>query len=317
MKRRALALAVLVAGSMLAGCALFQVAKRPASDVTVPRSPERVARGAYLVNHVGACFACHSPLDAATHQPLAGQTGAGGRRFGREEGLPGNIYATNLTPDPETGLGNWSDGEIIRAVREGVSKDGHALFPIMPYPNYRQMSDADVQDVVAFLRTLEPIKNEIPPRELDFPVNMIVNAMPKPLTAAVPPPPSAKDDIVARGKYVTAMASCAECHTPQTPRGPDKQRFMAGGFPFTSEGQTVWMPNITADQETGLGGWTDQQVEAAIRFGQRPDGRQLSLVMPWANYNGMSPEDMQSMIAYLRTVKAIKSAPRQPEAASH
>jgi mono/diheme cytochrome c family protein len=317
MKRRALALGFVVASSLLAGCALFQAATRPADEIVVQRTPERVARGAYLVKHVGVCFACHSPLDKATHMPLAGQMGAGGRRFGREEGLPGNLYATNLTPDPETGLGNWTDGEIIRAVREGVSKDGHALFPLMPYPNYRQMSDADVQDIVAYLRTIPAVKNPVPKRELDFPVNLIVNTIPKPLTAAVPPAPSPQGDPVARGKYVAAMASCMECHTPQTPRGPDKARFMAGGFPFVSEGHTVWMPNITPDKETGVGSWTDAQIASAIRFGQRPDGRQLSPVMPWPFYNGMAPEDAAAVAAYLRTIPPLKSVPRKPEAAKH
>ena len=110
------------------GCALVKASSRPAPDLKVEITPAKVARGKYLANHVNACLACHSPLTEA-HLPKPGMVGAGGRLFGREDGLPGNIYATNLTPDPETGLGTWTGGEVARAVREGVGTDGHALFP--------------------------------------------------------------------------------------------------------------------------------------------------------------------------------------------
>jgi mono/diheme cytochrome c family protein len=315
MQRRFIALglaAIAAAGTVISGCSLFQAAKRPAEEITIQRTPERVARGSYLANHVMACFGCHSPLDANTHMPLPNMTGAGGRGFTRDEGLPGNIFSTNLTPDPETGLGTWTDGEILRAMREGVSKDGHALFPIMPYPNYRGMSDADAQAIVAYLRTLAPVKNAITPRQLDFPVSMIVNVIPKPVEGPVAPPPTAKENAVGRGAYVAKMASCIECHTPQTPQGPDKSKLFAGGYPFVVDGHTFWMPNLTSDKETGLGGFTDRQVEDAIRYGQCPNGGMLSPVMPWPIYNGMNQEDMGALIAFLRTLPPIKSPPEPP-----
>jgi mono/diheme cytochrome c family protein len=312
MPRRFIALglaAIATAGTMISGCAMFQAAKRPPEDLTIQRTPERVARGSYLVNHVMACFGCHSQVDANTHAPLPGMAGAGGRGFTRDEGLPGNIFSTNLTPDPETGLGSWTDGEILRAMREGVSKDGHALFPLMPYPNYRQMSDEDAQAIVAYLRTLKPVRNPVPARQLDFPVSLIVNVIPKQVEGPVAPPPSAQADKVGHGRYVATMASCVECHTPQTPQGPDKSKLFAGGYPFPVDGKTYWMPNLTSDKETGLGNWTDAQIEGAVRYGQCPQGGQLSAVMPWPIYNGMSQEDMASLIAFLRTVPPIKSPP--------
>lgn len=312
MQRRFIALglaAVAAAGTVISGCSLFQAAKRAPDEITVQRTPERVKRGEYLVNHQMACFVCHSQLDANTHMPLPGLLAAGGRGFTREDGLPGNIFSTNLTPDAETGLGTWTDGEVLRAMREGVSKDGHALFPIMPYPNYRQMSDEDAQAIVAYLRTLKPVKNPVRKRELDFPVNLIVNVIPKPVEGPVAPPPSAQQDAVARGAYVAKMASCIECHTPQTPKGPDKSKLFAGGYKFSDEGHSFWMPNLTSDKETGLGKWSDAQIEAAVRYGQCPDGGRLSPVMPWTAYNGMSQEDMSSLIAFLRTLPPIKSDP--------
>jgi mono/diheme cytochrome c family protein len=308
--------AIAAIGASVAGCSLFQAAKRPAAEMTVASTPERVARGSYLVNHVTACFACHSTLDAESHMPLAGLKGAGGRAFSHSEGLPGSIVATNLTPDARTGLGTWTDGEVIRAVREGVSKDGHALFPIMPYPGYRAMSDDDAYAIVAYLRTLAPVAHETAARTLDFPLNLIVNTIPKPLDGPVAPAPSAKADKLAHGRYVMQLASCAECHTPRAGGGPDKSKLLGGGYPFPEGEHVFWMPNLTPDAETGLGKWTDAQIEAAVRYGSRPDGGRLSPVMPWPYYNGMSREDMDSLIAYLRTVPAVTSPPA-PAKAQH
>lgn len=288
---------------LASGCALVKAKSRPAPEMKVEITPEKVKRGAYLTNHRNACVACHSPLNEM-HLPQAGQLGAGGRKFSREDGLPGNLYATNLTPDKETGLGNWTDGEIARAVREGVSKDGHALFPLMPYPNYREMSDEDLEAIIAYLRSLPPIKNEVKKSELDFPLSVIVNTIPQPLEGPVGPPPK---DLVARGAYVAKMASCAECHTPMEKGKFDEAKYLAGGHEFKDAGKVFKMPNLTPDKETGLGGWTDKQIEAAVRFGQRPDGKMLSPVMPWASYNKLDQEDMKALVAYLRTVKPVKT----------
>lgn len=289
----------------LGGCSLFRASVGPAADIQIPRTPERVARGAYLANHVMACVACHSPLTAAgTPQP--GMFGAGGRLFGKKNGLPGAIYSSNLTPDMATGLGNWSDGEVLRAIREGVAKDGTALFPIMPYPNYRNMSDADAEAIVAYLRTLKPVKHPLPARQLDFPLNVIVNTIPQPVDRPVPPPPT---EAVAHGKYLLTMASCAECHTPRSGPSLDMSRYLAGGFAFGDEDSTYQMPNITQNRQVGIGGWTDAQIEAALRYGQTPAGRQLAPAMPWPYYNGLNAGDMHDLIAYLRTVPAVPPNP--------
>ncbi|MOA39791.1 Fructose dehydrogenase cytochrome subunit precursor [compost metagenome] len=85
------------------------------------------------------------------------------------------------------------------------------------------------------------------------------------------------------------------------------KRYMGGGFEFKADGHGIWMPNITQDKQTGIGNWSDPQIEAAIRYGQRPDGPHLSPVMPWSGYNGMSQDDMRALIAYMRTVPPVKS----------
>lgn len=305
MNLRRIAMLGVVSTLLLGGCALFKAASRPAPDMKIEQTPERVARGKYLTSSVAACMACHSPLDAKTHMIVPGTMGAGGRKFGKDEGLPADIYSSNITPDPETGLGNWTDGEVMRALREGVSKDGRALFPVMPYPNYHHMSDEDAMAIVAYLRTIPPIKNRIPGYTLPFPVNAVINTLPKPVEKAVPPAPEAG---VERGKYIMTLASCMECHTPMGATGPDMKMFMAGGHIMEDSGHAFVIPNITQDKETGIGAWTDPQIADAIRYGRRPDGTMLHPMMPWPFYNGMNNQDLKALVAYLRTVPAIKNA---------
>lgn len=305
MNLRRIAMLGVVSTILLGGCALFKAASRPVSDMKIEQTPERVERGRYLANSVAACMACHSPLDAKTHTLIPGTMGAGGRRFGKEEGLPADIYSSNITPDPETGLGTWSDDEILRAMREGVSKDGRPLFPLMPYPGYHHMSDEDAMAIVAYLRTIPPIKNQVPGYSLGFPLSAIVNTMPMPMEKAVAPAPA---EGVERGKYVLTMASCVECHTPMGGAGPDMSKFLAGGHVMKDSGHEFVIPNITQDKETGIGAWTDQQIGDAIRYGRRPDGKMLHPMMPWMFYNGMNNQDLKALVAYLRTVPAIKNA---------
>ncbi|MBO9539284.1 c-type cytochrome [bacterium] len=297
--------------AVLSGCALFKAAQRPPESVTVAKTPERVARGEYLATTVMSCVGCHSPL-SESHGLVPGKEWSGGRLFGKADGLPGNIYSTNLSSDPETGLGSWTDGEILRAMREGVSKDGTALFPLMPYPGYHQMSDEDAHSIVAYLRTLPALKASHPKRELDFPLSLIVNTIPKPLEKPVAPPAA---DPVSRGKYLATMASCTDCHTPMEKGQPVMEKYFSGGNKFTEHGHTVVVSNITQDKTTGIGAWTDAQIERAIRFGQRPDGRMLSPIMPWMAYNRMSNDDMKALIQYLRTVPAVSS--EKPKTTAH
>lgn len=295
--------ALLVLPATLAGCASLLLKKHDAPDLHVDASPANVARGAYLVNHVSDCFGCHSPLTPG-HMPVPGKEGAGGRLFDENDGLPGTIYTTNLTSDPETGLGNWTDGEILRAMREGVAKDGTPLFPIMPYPNYHQMSDADAHAVIAYLRTLKPVRNVVPERKLKFPLGIIVNFIPKPVDGVVPDP---GPDPVARGEYLVKIASCADCHTPMKGGQPDKSKAMAGGMHFAMGPTSVVSANITQDRDTGIGNWTDEQIATAITQGVRPDGKGLRPVMPWPAYKGLMPEDVAAMVSYLRTIKPIRN----------
>jgi mono/diheme cytochrome c family protein len=305
MTRRTLVIAALAGSTLLGGCAMFKAAQRPPADVNVERTPERIKRGEYLANKVMNCMECHTGADAVTHAPKPELFGMGGKYFGPEMGLPGKIYSPNLTSDPKTGLGSWTDGEILRAMREGVSKDGHALFPLMPYMNYRTMSDEDAYSIVAYLRTLEPKENRVPARELDFPLSVIVNTIPKPLDGPVPPAPTEQ---VAYGQYLFTQASCTDCHTPSEKGQPIKEKFAAGGMEFKMGDHVLRAPNITPDPETGIGKWTDAQIKTALQTGMRPDGRTLSPIMPWQYYNGLETKDVDALVAYMKTIKPVKNA---------
>ena len=178
-----------------------------------------VARGAYLVNGPAACSNCH-----ATRNPdfsiTPGMEFAGGFHL---VDPAFDVYIANITPDKETGIGDWTDEQIITVIREGVDDKGKVIFPPMPVPTYNNMSDDDVTAIVAYLRTLPPVHNEVPESTWNIPLQ----AMPPAKGAAAPP----MSDKVAYGGYiVTALAHCFECHTPMGPTGPDMTKLGAGGM---------------------------------------------------------------------------------------
>ena len=150
----------------------------PAPDIKVEITTERLERGEYLAYNVMMCIDCHSTRDwnSFSGPPVAGTHGKGGEIFSREMGFPGNYYAPNITP---AGIGDWTDGELFRAITAGVNKEGNALFPVMPYPYFGKMDKEDVYSVIAYIRSLKPIENEVPVSESDFPFNFIINLIPQ------------------------------------------------------------------------------------------------------------------------------------------
>ena len=281
----------------------------PAADLTVQITPVRLERGRYLCTNVAACLVCHSTRDTGVYAgPVKqGTLGRGGELFGPEEGLPGKIYASNLTP---YGLGKWTDGELFRAITTGVSRDGHALFPLMNYPAYGQLDEEDIFSMIAYVRTLPSITNDVSPTQLDFPVNFIVNTIPaKAHLASLPD----SDNAVAYGKYLVTMASCVDCHT-EVDKGKFKPGMeFAGGRDFSVSGRKpLYSANITPDKETGIGNWTRElfihkfQQYRDSGYVPRPVGvGEANTPMPWVAYAGMKESDLAAIYAYLRTVKSI------------
>jgi hypothetical protein len=184
--------------------------KRATTDRKFERTPERVSRGRYLTLGILGCEGCHSPKDWTKHggPMISGMEFSGQSLGGLIMGFPGTPNVPNITPDPETGAGNWTDDQISRAIREGIKHDGSTLFPMMPYSEYKNLSDEDVAAVVVYLRSITPIKNSVQPMRVNFPVSYLVRSAPEPVTKPVyAPVPS---DRIATGKYLVSMG-CG-CH---------------------------------------------------------------------------------------------------------
>ena len=263
-------------------------------DADDEASAALIERGEYLAAVTG-CQHCHTPFDE--HGPNVEMAYAGGLEVPEPFGT---WRSTNITQDEETGIGAWTDEEIIRSIREGVRPDGERLFPIMPYMHYNVLSDEDAAALVAYLRTIEPIENEVQ-RALDL-------KMPQPEAPTPTGNPVSPSDPVAWGSYLADLMHCAACHSPPTERGgPDMSRAFQGGFhfelPMFGDG-VLYSTNLTPDEETGIGAWTDEELVNSIRRMQKRDG---SLILgPMALYQRgwyqLSDEDAHAIVAFLRSL---------------
>jgi mono/diheme cytochrome c family protein len=276
---------------------------RPLSDRRIEPTPARMERGAYLVKNVAGCLFCHSDLDTAVEGlPVkAGRAGAG-KNWGIE-GLPW-LTVPNITPDPETGAGRWTDDAIARAVREGVGHDGRALFPIMPYANYRVMSDEDLASVITYIRSLPSVRHEQPPSEIPFPVNRFINAVPKRIDAGVPGPDLSTPE--KRGAYLTTLASCSDCHTPRNEQGQYLAglEFAGGNVVLHGDAREPKAASNLTPSPNGIPYYTEDLFVETIRTGRVRD-RQISDIMPWGHYRNMTDDDLKAIFAYLKTLKPV------------
>lgn len=305
LKKVILALVLIVVAVVVAVPAFLYGAypkMRPAPQMTAPTSPEAIERGRYLAEALTGCPACHSPVDETRPGdfPQAGLEYAG-RVFPRGSGFPGKIVAPNISPDPETGIGRWTDGEVARAIREGVSRDGRPLFPLMNYPSYRDFSDDDVLAIVAFLRSRAPVRRDNGLTELDFPVGMMIRTVPQPLEGAPAGLPAAG---IERGRAMISLMLCGECHTPRDNRGnPVPGKELAGGSPFPGPWGTVYAANITSHPSAGIGAYSNDDLKRVFREGKNRAGRAL-WVMPWSITRNLTDADLDALIAALREVPA-------------
>ncbi len=302
-----LVLIILAAGLAYLKLALPDVGDAP--SLTIEATPERIQRGAYLANHVAACIDCHSARDwsAFSGPIIAGSQGRGGEAFDQQLGFPGAYYASNITP---AGIGDWSDGEVLRAISAGVGKDGRALFPIMGYPNYGKLSEEDLYAIIAYLRTLPAIEHQVPESSSDFPMNFIINTIPAKAEFGTLP---ARSDEVAYGRYLTTAANCIECHS-QAERGQKVAGMeFAGGFEFPlPTGGIVRSTNITPDEDSGIGKWTRAMFIAKFKSyadsAYRPPPvvpGEFNTFMPWTMYAGMTEEDLGAIFAYLQSLPPV------------
>jgi hypothetical protein len=268
--------------------------KRAVTDRTFERTPQRVARGRYLAQGLLGCETCHSKKDWATH---GGPTIKGTEFAGQMldlKGFPGSPSVPNITPDRETGGGSWTDDEIARAIREGIGHDGRTIFPMMPYSEYKLLSDEDVASVVVYLRSLAPVKNSVPPMRVKFPVNYLVRSAPEPVTQPVHGPDS--NDRVATGKYLVSMG-CG-CH-----REVEAIDF-GGGDHLKGPWGEVTSANITSDP-SGIGYYDEAKFVTALRTGY-VGARKLNSIMPFGEFQNLTDDDLKAIFAYLRTVKPVR-----------
>jgi mono/diheme cytochrome c family protein len=315
------ALLLCAAGGGVGYLAVRKPAQRPASTERIERTPARLARGRYLVEHLTHCLSCHSDqqMDRYGMPPKPGTLGQGGYPFDSKLGVPGVVCAQNITPDPDYGIGGWTDGEVLRAFREGVDRSGDALFPMMPYPYYHSMSDEDARSIVVYLRTLEPVHHPVPQKQLDFPVNLLVKSAPQPLEAPVEAPEDAKDHL-AYGKYLVTIAGCVECHSPHDAHGqklPGKD--FSGGWSLSlvsaGGGKPVHVvpPNITPDPDAYFGTATKEQWIGRVKSFASMEGAApiatpgRNTIMGWVEYAGLTEPDLGAIYDYMKTVPPIKN----------
>jgi mono/diheme cytochrome c family protein len=302
-----------VACLILAGGGTYFVVGRqtavPVQSIKIVGTPDRIERGRYLYN-LANCDGCHSPRDWSRFGgPVIESRRGEGVEFPKEAGVPGRVVAGNITPDPETGLGNWSDGEKLRAIRDGIGRDGRVLFRGMPSRRFRKMSDQDAYSLIAYLNTFTPIKRPHLRTSIRFPENLLM--LQHPSAAGTVPQPD-RTDRVEYGRYLVTVAGCGSCHT--APSDGDLRRSMrfAGGRPFLRPGASVVSTNITPDPQSGIGRWSeDEFVDRMTLYrdyaesGSPAVGPENFTVMPWLPYSQILPEDLRAIYAFLRSQKPV------------
>jgi mono/diheme cytochrome c family protein len=283
---------------------------RTLTDRHFERTPERLAHGKYLVEGVLGCLECHSQLKVEPHPGVAPEfSHAGsGRVMINQGGFV--LAASNITPDAETGAGNWTDDQFARAIREGIGYDGRTLFPMMPYQNFRNLSDEDLAAVIVYIRSLEPVHNVLPKPQIPFPLSRLIQSAPQPVLSQVAVTDS---DRISRGRYLTRIGSCVDCHTPDDQiHRPIKGMEFAGGKQI--DGLPARSANLTPDP-TGISYYDEDMFVRVLRSGH-VGARALNPPMPWWVYRNMSDEDLKSIFAYLRTVKPVHNRVDNAEIAS-
>lgn len=282
-------------------------------EIKVDVTPERILRGEYLTHNVMGCFDCHSKrlTDVFSFPPDPNSLGANAVAFDENLGITaGSFYPANITP---YNLDRYSDGELYRVLVNGVGKDGNPLFPMMPYMNYSKLAKEDIYSIIAYLRTIEPIKAESPKSEANFPFSVIMKLF-FPQEAKHQEIPS-KNDKVKYGEYMATAASCADCHTPMNEGRPVTDSAFAGGFELvTYTGKKVKTSNITPDKKTGIGNWTEDyflnrftEYRDSSKRNQKLGENDFHTEMPWVTYSNMKDEDIRAIYAYLMTLKPIEN----------
>lgn len=266
-----------------------------------PASADPVARGAYVFT-AGGCATCHT-APGADAKPLAG-----GRAL---KTAFGTFYTPNITPDPETGIGKWSEEDFRRALREGVSPAGEDFYPAFPYTAYTGITDRDLSDLWAYLRSVPPVQQANTPHELSWPYSWrsllpgwrLLNFSEGPFLVA-----AGQSAEWYRGAYlVRVLGHCGECHTPRDMLGGLNWYSAFAGNPQAPEGGGK-IPNITPDPDHGIGGWSDRDIAYYLETGTTPDGDFAGGAMAEVireNTGKLVPADREAIATYLKSLKPL------------
>jgi len=273
--------------------ALLALALSAALIGTADAQSDLVKRGDYLVNGILTCGNCHSPKGPTGDIP--GKLFSGGLSWDEP---PFKVTAPNITQDKETGIGAWTDAELKRLLRKGIKKNGVPIAMVMPAGFYEIMTERDLDAVIAYLRTIKPIKNTVPD-----PIYKMPQGHPIPPGAEKPYTEAMMSDKLKKGFYLATIAHCMECHTPMGPKGREfATRLGAGGFEFPGPWGVSVSRNITSSKEKGIGAWTDEEIKRAITQGIRKDGSKLKPPMGFHYYATVRPDDLDAVVAWLRTL---------------
>jgi mono/diheme cytochrome c family protein len=254
-----------------------------------------VKRGDYLVNGILTCGNCHTPKGPSGD--IADRAFSGGLSW---DEAPFKVTAPNITQDKETGIGAYTDAELKQVLRKGIKRNGVAVAMVMPSGFYEIMTDRDLDAVIAYLRTINPIKNTVPD-----PVYRMPQGHPIPPGGDKAFTEAMLSEKVNKGLYLVTIAHCMECHTPMGPHGREfASKLGAGGFEFPGPWGVSVSRNITSSKEKGIGDWTDDEIKRAITQGVSRDGSKLKPPMGYHYYATVAPDDLDAIVAYLRTVPA-------------
>lgn len=256
-------------------------------------------RGTYLMKSIVACGNCHT--QQTPDGPVPDMELAGGLPI-VEPGVF-EVLTPNITFDKETGIGGWTDSQVIAAIREGRRPDGSIIGPPMPIGQYRGMSDRDAQAIVAYMRTVKPVKYKVPSSKYMIPLPPSYG----PPVGSVSEVP--RDDALVYGAYLAGpLGHCKECHTPMNDKGmfDYENKAFAGGFQFHGPWGVSVSANITPHQD-GLAEYSDDDIKRAITIGRRPDDSPLMPPMGYGYYSNISDEDLDAIVAYLRSLKPVAS----------
>lgn len=265
--------------------------------VGAPVSAADIERGRYLVEALTACDNCHTPRGASGYD-LANRFSGGAQTFSDKTYV---VRGPNISPEVETGVGAWTDKELRGAIVDGVGRDG-PLAPVMPSDTYKPLTPSDLDSMIAFLRSMTPIR-----APLQTPQQRNGEWAPHPMPGAA----AAFDDVSladknTRGLYVASLARCMSCHSEETDGAPDYQnRLGAGGKTFRNAAGVVVASNITSHPVKGVGAWSDDDLKRAITQGAARDGAPLRPPMSTlskAHFSKMSPDDLDALIAWIRTI---------------